>query len=510
MTCNCVSWPHRSAQAIEADARVADVAALVGSSVPVSIDPVITGVSDHSGSVAPGDLYLALPGRTAHGLEFEAEAHARGAVAVLSDRAGRLLPSIVVDDPRRWAGPVSSHIHSHPSRSLAVYGVTGTNGKTSTTYLLDAALTAAGETVATITGISISGPNSAIPATRTTPEAARLQRSLARFRDEGATAAVMEVSSHAATHGRVDGTCFAAMGFTNLGRDHLDFHGTMDNYFAAKRALFTPERTAAAAIGIDDHYGRRLAAAAAVDMPCWTWSALDPAADVFGERIVCTATGTSMTARTPHGSFDVALPLLGPHQALNALAAITVVAAADKDLGAAIDGLERVATVPGRLERIDEGQPFLALVDYMHNTAGQHQLLPYVRTLTAGKVIVVIGATGDRDPGKRFPLGATAAAFADVVIVSDESPYTENASVIRNAVAAGAIAARSATVIVEPDRRTACAVAVAHAAPGDVVVMTGRGCDTAQVFGTTVASFDDRTELRRAVRARMSTAAASD
>lgn len=498
MFCNIAQHPDQSCDHSRPGASLGELARVLNVSIPNTGEVSVIGVSDDSRSVEPGDLYVALPGTNAHGLDFEAQAHGRGAVAVLSDRPGALLPTLVVPDPRLCAGPVSAHVHHHPSATLDVFGVTGTNGKTSTTYLLAAALSAAGENVGAITGISITGPRSTFPSSRTTPEAATLQRSLARFRDEGATSVAMEVSSHAVAQRRVDGTRFAAVGFTNLGHDHLDFHGSMERYFAAKSELFEPERTAAAAIGIDDDYGRRLAST--ITVPCWTWSTTNPRADIVGDSIECTATGTTFTARTPYGNFDVRLPLLGPHQVDNALAALSIFATNNTDFGIAVDGFARVRTVPGRLERIDEGQRFLAVVDYMHNTAGQRRLLPYLRALTNSKLIVVIGATGDRDPDKRFPLGATAAALADVVIVSDESAYSEDAATIRAAVAAGAVAARSATVFVEPDRRRAFTLAVAQAGKGDVVLVTGRGCDSEQVFHCKTIQFDDRIELRKVLR----------
>lgn len=470
-----------------------ELAELVGAEPPADVAVAIRGVCDDSRSVVPGNLYLALPGRHVHGLEFEAEAAARGAVAVMSDRASRLLPTIVVDDPRRWAGPVSSHIHCHPSTGFDVYGVTGTNGKTSTTYLLASTLAALGERVGMMTGITICGPSGISPAARTTPEAAVLQRTLAEFRDDGVTAAAMEVSSHGVVQGRVDATRFAAMVFTNLGRDHLDFHGSMENYYAAKASLFTADRTNIGVVGVDDAYGRRLSAT--VDVPHWTFSTVDHSADVFGDHIVCDASGTSFVARTPLGSYPIALPLLGRHQVCNALAALTPLVATGRNLDTAIAGIEAVTCVPGRLERVRAGQSFMALVDYVHNMSGQRQLLPYLRSLTTGQLIIVLGATGDRDPGKRFPLGTTAATFADVVIVTDESPFSEDAATIRNAVAAGAAAARHAEVIVEPDRRRAFTVAAALAQPADVLVAVGRGCDQYQTYGAATRPFDDRREL---------------
>lgn len=472
---------------------LADLALSLGSPEPIE-SVRVTGASDDSRTVMPGDLYVALPGTHVHGLDFEIEAFERGAVAVLSDRVSTVLPSIVVADPRRSAGPVCARIHRYPADAMSMYGVTGTNGKTSTALLLAAGLAASGEVVGTMTGIGLQGPLTSVPTARTTPEAATVQRTLGRFRDEGATAVALEVSSHAVSEHRVDGVRFAAVGFTNLGPDHLDYHGSMDEYFAAKAELFAADRTAVAAVGIDDVHGRKLARL--VDVPCWTWSAADPRADVVGENIECTGADTSMTVRTPLGSVHIRLPLLGPHQASNALTALTVALAAGKDLESVAAGFERVRSVPGRLERIDAGQSFLALVDYMHNTAGQRSLLPFVRSLVPGRVIVVVGATGERDPGKRFPLGATAAALADVVIVSDESPLSEDADAIRRAVAEGALAARSAVVMVEPDRRAALTLAVHAAGPGDVVVVAGRGCDTEQVYGREIVEFDDRVVLR--------------
>lgn len=474
------------------------MADLIGASLPAGHhDVAVTGVCDDSRLVEPGDLYLALAGNRVHGLDFEDEAARNGAVAVVSDRPGSILPTLVVADPRHVAGPVSAHLNGYPSTAMDLYGVTGTNGKTSTTYLLGAALAAAGETVATITGIAATGPRSTSTSTRTTPEAAPLQRSLARFRDEGASAVAMEVSSHASIQGRVDGTAFAVMGFTNLGSDHLDFHGSLENYFAAKSLLFEADRTAASAVGIDDTYGRRLADA--TDTPCLTWSAVNPSADIFADRIVCTATGTSFVARTPNGTVRIELPLLGAHQVDNATTALAMCAANGVDLAAAAAGMQTVRSVPGRLERVDAGQDFTAVVDYMHNTAGQRRLLPYLRSLTQGKIIAVIGATGDRDPAKRFPLGAVAAALSDIVIITDESPFSEDPADIRDAVAAGAAAADSATVMVVPDRRRALAAAVAHARPGDLVVVGGRGCDATQVYGDRAFPFDDRSELRSAI-----------
>lgn len=483
--------------------RVRDVAEQLGDALRGGPDEgherVVTGVSDDSRTVQPGDLYTALPGSRFHGLDFDADAASRGAVAVLSDRPSQHLPTLVVEDPRRWVGPLASWIHHHPSYELNLHGITGTNGKTSATYLLDTALTTLGVVTGMISGVVVRGPAGTHLATRTTPEAAVVQRTLAAFRDQTVRAVAMEVSSHAISQGRVDGLGFRTVAFTNLGPDHLDFHGTMERYFAAKAALFTPDRTQAAVVNLDDEYGRRLIATAQV--PVWTHSTTDAGADVYADAVRCDAHGTTFTVRTAAGHTQVRLSLLGPHQVDNALTALTSVAATGADVLRAAAGLEALPSVPGRLERVDVGQDFLALVDYMHNTSGQHQLLPFLKALTTGRrLILVIGATGDRDPGKRFPLGHTAATYADIVIVTDESPYSENPGLLREAVAEGAYAAGSAEVVVEADRSRAFFLAATCARHGDVLVVAGRGSDRHQTSGSTTVLFDDHHELRKAIQ----------
>nr|WP_241387579.1 UDP-N-acetylmuramoyl-L-alanyl-D-glutamate--2,6-diaminopimelate ligase [Rhodococcus sp. CH91] len=456
-------------------------------------------MSDDSRAVRPGDLYAAFPGHRFHGLDFEDEAVSRGAAAVLSDRPSHALPTVIVDNPRRWVGPLASWIHGHPSHDLQIHGITGTNGKTSATYLLDTALAADGVVTGMIGGVVVRGPESTRPATRTTPEAAVVHRTLAEFRDQGVRAVAMEVSSHAISLGRVDGVRFRTAAFTNLGPDHLDFHHTMERYFAAKAALFASDRTQTAVVNIDDDYGRRLATAA--EVPVWTHSTRDAGADVYADSIRCDVHGTTFTVHTPTGRATVRLALLGPHQVANALTALTSVAAAGGDVLRAAAGLEALACVPGRLERVDSGRDVLALVDYMHNTSGQRELLPFLRSLAGERrLVLVISATGERDPGKRFPLGHTAASYADVVVVTDDSPYSEEPRVLREAVAEGAYAARGARVVVEGDRRRAFEIAASCAGPGDVVVAAGRGCEPRLVSGNTTIQFDDRDELRRALR----------
>ncbi|MFC0452501.1 UDP-N-acetylmuramoyl-L-alanyl-D-glutamate--2,6-diaminopimelate ligase [Rhodococcus jostii] len=491
MSVDCPRWnpPKPLREVVRSLGRSAE---LVGSG-----DAAVTGVNQDSRLVRAGDLYAALPGQHRHGVAFAAEAASHGAVAVLSDRECGVLPTIVVDDPRRALGPLASWIYGDPSGSLDVYGVTGTNGKTSTAYLLDAGLRAAGVAAGLVTGITVRGPNGSRTAIRTTPEACELQQTLAAFTEQGTDAVAMEVSSHGLALYRIDGTFFRVGLFTNLARDHLDFHPDMDAYFAAKARLFDPGRCATAAIGIDDEFGRRLAAA--VTVPRLTFSSTTVAADIHASAVHADEGGTSFTLQGAAERKSVRLRLLGVHQVDNALAAISALAARGVDLDAAIAGMENLDTVPGRLEAVDVGQPFLAFVDYMHNTAGQRRLFPYLRSLTRGRVFAVVGATGERDPGKRAPLGATAACFADTVIVTDESPYSEDAGRLREDVARGARAGGDAEVLVVPDRAEAILTAVGLAGPGDVVVVAGRGHDPVQEYGGHRRVFDDRVALREAL-----------
>lgn len=467
----------------------------------------ITGISQDSRRVGVGELYAALPGARHHGAVFAAEAAARGAVAAISDRPCGTLPTFVVDNPRRMLGPLASWIYGDPSRDLDIFGVTGTNGKTSTSYLLSAGLDGAGVTNGLVSGVTVRGPGSARPAVRTTPEASELQRTLAEFRSLGVAAVAMEVSSHALALHRVDGIRFRVAVFTNLGPDHLDFHGDLERYYAAKATLFAPERTECAVVDIDDPYGTRLVRELRV--PCRTVSTETTAADFYADRIVADEHGTSFVVHADGRRVPVRLKLLGRHQVDNALTALAALGCAGVDLDAAIAGMADLDCVPGRMQRIDAGQPFLAFVDYMHNTAGQHRQYPYLRSLTEGKIIAVIGATGDRDPGKRAPLGLTAATGADIVVVTDESPFSEDPAALRRDIAAGAYLARHAEVIVEADRGTAITAAVAMARPGDVLVVAGRGHDPVQTYGAITQDFDDRIELRRALERSLGSAPVS-
>ncbi len=477
---------------------LAELARALGLAAPPGPGPLVRGATLDSRRVLPCDLYAALPGARQHGARFAAEAAAAGAVAALSDRPLPGLPTLVVPDPRAVLGELAAHLHARPSAALAVYAVTGTNGKTSTTHLLDAGLRAAGRRTGLLSGVEVRTPGWSRPARRTTPEAPELQEVLASLRAQGATSAAVEVSSHGVALHRVDGTCFRAAVFTNLGSDHLDLHGDVESYFAAKAALFEPRRCALAVVNADDAHGRRLAAQ--VRTPVVTFSAAGrPGADWRAEQVRADAAGTSFRLLGPGTDRRVRLRLLGAHQVDNALGAVAVLHATGVDVEAAVRGAEGLGGVPGRLQRVDAGQPFLALVDHVHNVAGQERLLPFLRGLTTGRLVVVLGATGERDPGKREPLGRTAARCADDVVVTDESAHGDDPAVLREAVAAGARAAGVARVHVEPDRDAALRLAVSLAGPGDVVVVCGRGHERELVAGGRSRPFEDAERLRAAL-----------
>lgn len=465
----------------------------------------VTGVTLRGQDALPGDLFAALPGSSAHGARFVADAVAGGAVAVLTDAVGAVMlgadppvPVLVHPDPRAVLGEVASTVYGHPSRHLRVVGVTGTSGKTTTTYLVEAGLRAADRVAGLIgtVGIRIDGRDQ--PSALTTPEAPDLQALLAVMVEQGADTVVMEVSSHALTLGRVDGVRFAAGGFTNLSRDHLDFHPTMEDYFEAKARLFDPQSTAHAAISVvcvDDDAGRAMATRADRAV---TVSATGRPADWRAEDIRAVEAGAQeFVAVDPagvHHGLRIGLP--GHYNVANCLLATALLDAVDVSPEQAAPGL-RSATVPGRLEAVDRGQDFLALVDYAHKPGALRAVLETLRGQTAGgRLAVVFGAGGNRDAGKREPMGRVAAELADLVVVTDDNPRDEDPATIRSAITAGARAAAGGADIVEiGDRREAIAHAVRWARSGDVVLIAGKGHETGQTAAGRTHPFDDRVEL---------------
>ncbi|MFI5781556.1 UDP-N-acetylmuramoyl-L-alanyl-D-glutamate--2,6-diaminopimelate ligase [Nocardia sp. NPDC051570] len=482
-------------------------------------DVTITGVEQRSTAVQPGDLFAGLAGVHAHGARFASDAVERGAVAVLTDQAGVELigdldvPVLVHDDPRGVLGEISAIAYGNPSERLRVIGITGTSGKTTTSYLIEAGLAAGGESTALIGTIETRIGGRRVPSALTTPEAPQLHAMFALMVEQGVRAVVMEVSSHALALGRVDGVRFAVGAFTNLSQDHLDFHADFEDYFAAKRRLFEPESPVAArtsVVCVDDAWGRRLVreiggrttVVTVATEPSPTGEA-EPDWSV-GQVASLPGGGQEFSAIGPETKVDVRLRLPGGYNIANGLLAVAVCAVAGVPASTAAAALAEV-DVPGRMQRVDRGQDFLAVVDYAHKPAAVESVIATLRELlkeTGGRLAVVVGAGGDRDSGKRPLMGATAARGADLVIITDDNPRSEDPAAIRSAVSAGALGiaeAERGEVAEIGDRADAIAAAVDWAQPGDVVLVAGKGHETGQEIAGVKYPFDDREVLAEAL-----------
>ena len=467
-------------------------------------DAVVVDATHDSRQVAPGWLFCAVPGASADGHDHAPGAVEAGAAALLVERFLDLdVPQIKVPSVRAAMGPAAAAIHGDPSRHLTVVGVTGTNGKTTTSYLLEGAFGAAARGTGVIGTIETRIHGEPLPGVRTTPEGTDLQRLLATMRDRGVDDVAMEVSSHGLDMHRVDGTRFAVAVFTNLSQDHLDWHGTMEAYFGAKARLFTPELSERGIVCVDDGWGRRLAAESRV--PVTTYGA-HPDAD---HRLVDLRTdldGGHATLVGPEGEVEIVTRLLGAHNVANATAAYLAACAAGTPSDAALTGIAACPGVPGRLERVDAGQPFALLVDYAHTPDAIAHIVSTTRDLLpdGGRLVLVVGAGGDRDRGKRPGMGA-AAAQAGLAVLTSDNPRSEDPESILDAVVAGARDAIAdgapAEIVREVDRRTAIERAVAAAGPDDVVVVAGKGHETGQQLADRTVPFDDRVVAAEAVRA---------
>lgn len=495
----------------------------VGVGIPgTAAETQVTGISLDSRAVESGDLYVALPGATRHGADFTAQAIGAGAVAVLTDAAGAKLmalsvdtpvPVLVVDAPRNVVGPLSAMIYGSQAggdQALRLFGVTGTNGKTTTTYFINSLLTALGRRAGLIGTIEIVAGGEPIPSLLTTPESTDVHGLLALMRERGLSAAAMEVSSHAVSYQRVDGLVFDVAGFTNLTQDHLDLHNTMEEYFATKAELFTPRRAHKAVVTVDDEWGRRLAGTAGVPV---TTLATTPgtAADWTVTSTAPRGLGTDFTLSGPGGStLSVHTGLPGSFNVANAALAAVMVLVSGVDaveLQAALDAADPfTVAVPGRMQLVCE-EP-AAVVDFAHNTDALARALEAVRSPEAGsRLIIVFGATGQRDQGKRPAMGAIAARLADTVIVTDDDPHDEDAADIRKGVLAGAHEARTSEnlpceVLEVFPRDEAIRRAVELARPQDTILVAGRGHEVWQEVKGVNLALDDRVELRSALTAR--------
>jgi UDP-N-acetylmuramoyl-L-alanyl-D-glutamate--2,6-diaminopimelate ligase len=480
-----------------------EIAALVGAAGEPTVNRQVLGVTHDSRAVRPGDLYAALPGARAHGAAFAAEAAARGAVAMLTDPTGvalggDALPAVVVDNPRQTLGPVAARVYGEPSSRLRCFGVTGTNGKTTTSYLVEAGLRAAGGTTGLIGTIETRIGAESVASARTTPEASDLQALLATMVERGVGSAAMEVSSHALALHRVDGTRFEVVAFTNLSQDHLDFHTDLDDYFAAKARLFTPPFASVGVVNIDDEHGRRLLEAPRIELLGFSVAG-DPRAQWRASEVVADASGSRFTAHGPGARVDVSTALPGRFNAANALAALATLVTAGVDPEIAAQGIAELPGVPGRLERIEAGQPFTALVDFAHTPEAVSAMLATVREMTRGRVLVVLGCGGDRDAAKRPLMGAAAARLADVAVLTSDNPRSDDPHAILESVVEGARsvpAEQQGEVVVQIDRAAAIGFAVSRARAGDVLVVAGKGHEQGQEVAGVVHPFDDRTALR--------------
>ena len=472
---------------------LSSLATVVDAEVIGAGDPEIIDVHHDSRRVTPDSLYVALVGSRADGHDFVDAAVASGATAVcVSRRTGAAVPELVVDDTRWALGDLADEVHEHPSHSLDVVGVTGTNGKTTVTHYVESLAGQAGRMTGLVGTIHTRIAGESIPATLTTPEASEFQRILATMRDRGVSVVAAEVSSHALELGRVRATRFAVAAFTNLSQDHLDFHGDMDSYRQAKERLFTEYEVGTAVINLDDPVGAALAASYRGKL-----LTVGEKGEISVRRLVQGETGSRFELATPWGSAEVETPVIGDFNVANLAVAVGCCLGIGLDFGVVVAGMGSIPGVPGRFEIVSDGGGFIVVVDYAHTPEGVRRAVANGRSLASNRVIALIGAGGDRDRVKRSAMGEAASA-ADLVIVTSDNPRSEDPGEITDAVAAGVDPATEKAV--EIDRRRAIELAVGSAGPGDVVLILGRGHEPAQEIGGVKVPFDDR-EVARAVLA---------
>jgi UDP-N-acetylmuramoyl-L-alanyl-D-glutamate--2,6-diaminopimelate ligase len=458
---------------------------------------VVSEITHDSRQVGPGGIFVAIRGEQFDGHDFVDTAIEHGTSAVLVEqKQPGSMPQIVVENSRVAMPWAARAVFDFPDSSLVIAGVTGTNGKTTVTHMIEAIMDSIGIPVGIIGTLGARINGVAAPIARTTPEATDLQRILARMRDDGIQVVLMELSSHAIELHRCDAIRFAVVGFTNLSQDHLDFHGDMESYFEVKRRLFVPSVTGAAVINTGDSWGGRLEASCTV--PTTTVS-LGVDAEIFATDLKGTPVGTSFTVTTPEGAAPVVLPLVGGFNVSNALVAIGLALKLGVELPAIARGLGKLGTVPGRMEVIPHDGPFTVVVDYAHTPAAIAAVLDSVQSMVPGRVIAIIGAGGDRDRDKRSMMGAVAARLSDLTIITTDNPRTENPIAIAAEVRRGAEAQSNAVIETIIDRRSAIRRGIAVARPRDMVLVLGKGHEQGQDIATEVLPFDDRDEVRVAL-----------
>ena len=506
-----------------------------GSGDSETVERPITGLASDNRDIVVGEMFAALPGFTVHGAKFASEATKRGASAILTDHHGASLsaesgfggeiPVLVATDVRKHFGPIAAHIYGSPAEQMRTFAVTGTNGKTTTAYLLQHLLSALGLKTGLIGTVEMRSGDKVLPAKLTTPDAADLQAILATMYEDHVDALAMEVSSHALALHRVDGVVYSVAGFTNLSQDHLDYHKTLEDYFAAKALLFTPEHAHQGVVSIDDKWGRELAQLATI--PVITLQtpygdAPNGTADWEVTDVQNTGHGSSFTLINHKdgslGELKTHTSLPGTFNVQNAALALVMVLASGVPVAQLNAALQQVGglnpIVPGRMEVISDGRGAnepRVIVDFAHNTEALREALGSLQDRTgAGKLVVLFGAAGERDQGKRPAMGAAAVAGADVVYLTDDDPHGEDAQHIRDCVLVGirpAIEqAKAAGRVVEfyeiGDRRDAIHTSIHAAAPVDTVLLAGRGHETIQQVGHEDIYLDDRVEARAALAAR--------
>jgi UDP-N-acetylmuramoyl-L-alanyl-D-glutamate--2,6-diaminopimelate ligase len=455
-----------------------------------------------SRAAVPGSLFFAVPGARANGLDFVGQAAHQGAVAAVLTRyldSPALAAQVIVDDVRSLMGPVAHRFFGEPTGLLTLAGVTGTNGKTTTAHITHHLLGYRGS-VGLMGTVEYRLGDRVVEASRTTPEAIDLARAFAEMVDACLWAAAMEVSSHALAQGRADGCRFDVVGFTNLSQDHLDYHGTMEDYYAAKRLLFEGERfTALRVVNADDDFGARLIDEGLADVTYGTRDGVDLKAtlkemDAQGTTVIFEGLGFD--------AIELRLPLVGAHNVANAACATAMCRALDVPAEIIAGRLASVPQVPGRLERIDVQAPFSVLVDYAHTPDGLAQVIPAVRAVTQGRVLTVFGCGGDRDRTKRPLMGEIAARESDVVFVTSDNPRSEEPGAIIEEVFHGVNRVPDAAVVVEADRRAAIGKALDEARPTDTVLIAGKGHEKGQEIKGVMHAFDDREVARELLAAR--------
>ena len=462
------------------------------------LDRDITGITYDSRRVLPGNLFVAMRGEHTDGHRFVEAAIERGAAAVVLERDAGLSPRatrIKVKDARRTLALASAEFYSHPSQQLKVVGVTGTNGKTTTAFMVKSILESAGTDVGLLGTVQYQIGQRIIPASRTTPESVDIQDMMSQMLRSGCGAVSMEVSSHALDQHRVAGVDFDVAIFTNLSQDHLDYHKSMDQYFEAKVKLFkmlgSVRKQGRAVVNADNEYGRRLIARLGGESAVVTYG-VSSEATIRALDVRVSADGTYFVVRTPRGHMPISLPVIGRYNVSNALAAIGAALGLGIDLTSIERALANMQPVPGRLECVPVGQEFHVFIDYAHTEDALRNVLMTVSELTKGRLIVVFGCGGDRDKGKRAPMGEAACELADFSILTSDNPRTEDPKAILAQIEEGFLAGTQSRYQIIDDRREAIERALDIARPGDTVLIAGKGHETYQEFADTVVPFNDR------------------